>query len=175
MQDTTEIDLSHRANLSGLGQIGNGKGRGMLLQTVLAVEPDKPTVLGCMAQKPFMRVPAPSNEQRYQRRHREHRETDVWMQMVEQVGSLPTRGMVVHVGDRGADMFPFCTSLSGHSHPFSGACRGSTGARKKARKRSATRSAKPALGPVRPAVRLKFLPDTGVKSARRSCSWRLGN
>ena len=117
VQDTTEIDLSHRANMSGLGQIGNGKGRGMLLQTVLAVEPDKRTVLGCMAQKPFMRVPAPSNEQRYQRRHREHRETDVWMQMVEQVGSLPTRGMVVHVGDRGADMFPFFRScLSTQTH-----------------------------------------------------------
>src|SRR5690349_17414722 len=37
VQDTTEIDLSHRATLSGLGQIGNAKGRGMLLQTVLAV------------------------------------------------------------------------------------------------------------------------------------------
>jgi hypothetical protein len=79
----------------------------MLLQTVLAVEPESRAVLGCIAQKPFVRVRAPAQEQRYQRRHREHRETDVWMQMVEQVGSPLTAGLLVHVGDRGADMFPF--------------------------------------------------------------------
>jgi hypothetical protein len=107
VQDTTEIDLSHRAKMSGLGQIGNAKGRGMLLQTVLAVEPESRAVLGCIAQKPFVRVRAPAQEQRYQRRHREHRETDVWMQMVEQVGSPLTAGLLVHVGDPRADMFPF--------------------------------------------------------------------
>ncbi len=39
VQDTTEIDLSHRAKMSGVGQIGNAKGCGILLQTVLAVIP----------------------------------------------------------------------------------------------------------------------------------------
>src|ERR1700730_2860315 len=52
VQDTTEIDLSHRNKMSGIGQIGNAKGRGLLLQTVLAVEPDTQAVLGCLAQKP---------------------------------------------------------------------------------------------------------------------------
>jgi hypothetical protein len=107
VQDTTDLDLSHRAKMSGLGQIGNAKGRGMLLQTVVAVEPASRAVLGCIAQKPFVRVSAPVQEQRYQRRHREHRETDIWMQMVEQVGSAPATSLLVHVGDRGADMFPF--------------------------------------------------------------------
>src|SRR5690348_1060782 len=107
VQDTTELDLSHRSKMVGLGQIGNAKGRGMLLQTVLAIVPESRMVLGCIAQKPFIRVPAPAKEQRYQRRHREHRETDVWMQMVEQVGSPPTASSLVHVGDRGADMVPF--------------------------------------------------------------------
>lgn len=107
VQDTTEMDLSHRAKMAGIGQIGNGKGRGMLLQTVLAVVPGTRRVLGCIAQKPFVRIPAPQKEQRYQRRHREQRETDVWMEMVQQIGSLPCTGRIVHVGDRGADMFPF--------------------------------------------------------------------
>ncbi|GHO48629.1 IS4 family transposase [Ktedonospora formicarum] len=117
VQDTTEIDLSHRGKMAGIGQIGNAKGRGFHLQTVLAVQPETRAVLGCLAQKPFVRLPAPKNEQRYQRRHREQRETDVWMQMIEHVGPSAADGLLVHVGDRGADMFPFfraCVSTQTH-------------------------------------------------------------
>jgi hypothetical protein len=107
VQDTTELDFSAHPAMTGLGQIGNGKGRGILLQTVLAVLPETRTVLGCLAQQPIMRVPAPPHEQRYQRRHRAHRETDIWLRLVEQVGPPPTgSGCLVHVGDRGAAMLP---------------------------------------------------------------------
>src|SRR5712691_3429619 len=68
MQDTTDIDLSHRHKISGVGQIGNERGRGFFVQTVLAVRPQTREVLGCMAQEPFVRVPAPQGEQRHQRR-----------------------------------------------------------------------------------------------------------
>lgn len=117
VQETTEIDLTHRAKMSGLGQIGNAKGRGFLLQTVLAVVPETHEVLGCLAQHPFVRIPAPAQEQRYQRRHRAQRETDGWMQMVQQAGSPASAGILVHVGDRGADLFPFfhaCLSTQTH-------------------------------------------------------------
>ncbi len=107
VQDTTEIDLSTHASMTGLGQIGNAHGRGFLLQTVLAVVPQTQAVLGCLAQKPFVRIPAPPNEQRYQRRHRAKRETDIWLQMVEQVGPPASPNLLVHVGDRGADMLAF--------------------------------------------------------------------
>ena len=50
-QDTTEIDLSTHATMSGLGQIGNAKGRGFLLQTVLAVVPETQAVLGLSGAK----------------------------------------------------------------------------------------------------------------------------
>jgi hypothetical protein len=117
VQDTTEIDLSHHAKMSGLGQIGNAKGRGILLQTVLAVAPQTRAVLGCIAQKPFVRIPAPPKEQRYRRRHREQRETDVWMEVVEYVGTPTATGMLVPVGDPSADMFPFFrTCLSTQTH-----------------------------------------------------------
>src|SRR5229473_2676051 len=68
VQDTTDIDLSHRHKISGVGQIGNERGRGFFVQTVLAVRPQTREVLGCMAQEPFVRVPAPQGEQRHQRR-----------------------------------------------------------------------------------------------------------
>src|SRR5690349_18877082 len=63
VQDTTDIDLSHRHKISGVGQIGNERGRGFFLQTVLAVHPQRREVLGCIAQEPFVRVPAPEGEQ----------------------------------------------------------------------------------------------------------------
>ena len=107
VQDTTDIDLSHRHKISGVGQIGNERGRGFFVQTVLAVRPERREVLGCMAQEPFVRIPAPEGELRYQRRKRDKRETDVWMRQVDAIGAPEPGCMWVHVGDRGADMFPF--------------------------------------------------------------------
>ena len=107
VQDTTDIDLSHRHKISGVGQIGNERGRGFFVQTVLAVRPGTREVLGCMAQEPFVRIPAPQGEQRHQRRKREERETDVWMRQVHAIGMPEPGSMWVHVGDRGADLFPF--------------------------------------------------------------------
>ena len=117
VQDTTDIDLSHRHKISGVGQIGNERGRGFFVQTVLAVRPETREVLGCMAQEPFVRIPAPKGEQRYQRRKRDKRETDVWMRQVQTIGTPEPGSMWVHVGDRGADMFPFfqaCRSTQTH-------------------------------------------------------------
>ena len=107
VQDTTDIDLSHRHKISGVGQIGNERGRGFLVQTVLAVRPEGREVLGCMAQEPFVRIPAPAGEHRHQRRKREERETAVWIRQVQTIGTPAPGSMWVHVGDRGADMFPF--------------------------------------------------------------------
>jgi hypothetical protein len=107
VQDTTDIDLSHRHKISGVGQIGNERGRGFFIQTVLAVRPQSREVLGCMAQEPFVRVPAPEGEQRHQRLKREVRESDVWIRQVHTIGMPAAGSMWVHVGDRGADMFPF--------------------------------------------------------------------
>jgi hypothetical protein len=99
VQDTTEVDLSHHPKTTGLGQGGNERGRGLSLQTVLAVLPE-------------------NGETRSQRRERE---TDVWMPQVTRLGTFSDQTSMVHVGDRGADLFPFCRSLPGHADPFSGA------------------------------------------------------
>src|SRR2546421_9631726 len=105
VQDTTDIDVSHRRKISGVGHIGNERGRGFFVQTVLAVRPETRELLLCMAQEPLVRIPAPEGEQRYQRRKREERETDVWMRQVHAIGTPEPGSMWVHVGDRGADMF----------------------------------------------------------------------
>src|SRR6266567_4138647 len=107
VQDTTDSDLSHRRKISGVGQKGLERGRGFFVQTVLAVRPPTREVLGCMAQEPFVRIPAPEGEQRYQRRKREARETAVWMRQVHAIGTPALGSVWVHVGDPRADMFPF--------------------------------------------------------------------
>ena len=107
VQDTTEMDLSPHPHTKGLGQVGNERGRGLYLQTVLAVAPQDGAVLGCALQEPWVRLPAPAGETRSQRRQRSQRETDVWMRLVTRLGSFPAETKVVHVGDRGADLFPF--------------------------------------------------------------------
>ena len=91
----------------GTGQVGNERGRGFSLQTMLAVLPQSRMVLGCALQEPFVRTPAPPKERRSQRRFRQDRETDVWMRLVSQIGSFPASSTIVHVGDRGADLFDF--------------------------------------------------------------------
>ena len=96
-----------RRKISGVGHIGNERGRGFFVQTVLAVRPETQEVLGCLAQEPFVRIPAPEGEQRHQRLKREKRETDVWIRQVHSIGTPDPGSMWVHVGDRGADMFPF--------------------------------------------------------------------
>lgn len=117
VQDTTEIDLSHHPKTSGLGPIGKGTTSGLLLQTVLAVLPESREVLGCAMQEPFVRQPIPTGETRSKRRQRIERETDVWMRQISHLGSFAPETMVVHVGDRGADMFPFFQAcLATHTH-----------------------------------------------------------
>jgi hypothetical protein len=116
VQDTTDLDFSHRGKMSGLGEIGDGNGRGIYLQTVLAVEPGNREVVGCAYQHPFIRLPAPKGETRAQRRKRA-KETDVWHHCAQHIGPSPAASMRVHVADRGADLFEFlhvCRSIETH-------------------------------------------------------------
>jgi transposase-like protein/DDE family transposase len=117
VQDTTDVDLSHHPKMSGVGQIGNERGRGLYLQTVLALVPETGEVLGCAIQEPFVRTPAPAGETRSKRRQRDTRETDVWMRLVQRLRSFSAKTLIVHMGDRGADLFPFFQACQAtHTH-----------------------------------------------------------
>jgi hypothetical protein len=64
VQDTSERDRAAHAATTGRGPIGTGNGRGLLVPTGWAVLPETRTVLGCLAHRPVVRVPAPPHEQR---------------------------------------------------------------------------------------------------------------
>ncbi len=109
VQDTTDLDDTPHPKTTGLGPIGDDRGRGLLLQTVLAIDPATHQVLGCAHQEPFVRQSAPKGETRAQRRKRS-KETDVWGRCVQARGPSCSSTLFVHVADRGADIFEFLDS-----------------------------------------------------------------
>jgi hypothetical protein len=114
VQDTSELDFTAHPSVTGLGPIGNGGGRGLLLQSMLAVRPGSHTVLGLAFQRPTIRQAAPVAESCVQRRQRE-RESQVWLAGIERIGSPPAGVRWVHVGERYADMWPFFTTCQATS------------------------------------------------------------
>lgn len=106
VQDTTTLDYSHHPTTTGLGPIGNGRGQGLLVQSILAVVPHPRRVLGLAHLEPFRRQPAPKGED-CATRQRRARESEVWPRAVAAVGPPPPGARWVHVGDRGGDIFAF--------------------------------------------------------------------
>ena len=109
VQDTTELDYTRYAEtLAGLGPLGDGRGRGLLLHSTLAVVPegDGGRVLGLAHQSISRRVPIPAGMSRRQRPP-EERESRLWREAVRALGPPPLGGprgtRWVLVGDRGAD------------------------------------------------------------------------
>jgi hypothetical protein len=105
LQDTTELDYTGHPTTTGLGPIGNGGGRGFLLQTILAVVPRPRQVLGVAYQEPFLRRPAP-RQTSARRKHRD-RESQVWPRAATACGAPPPGTRWVHVGDAYSDLFDF--------------------------------------------------------------------
>jgi hypothetical protein len=102
--DTTDIDhFSHRAT-TGLGQLGKGDGRGMQLHSCLVYNCGDKQIEGVAGAIIHYRPVAPQNETRMQRLSRA-RESELWGNLVDLVGSAPPGSQWIHVFDRGGDNF----------------------------------------------------------------------
>lgn len=104
IQDTTELNYTHHRSKEGLGPVGDGKGRGVLLHTTLAVTPGEgPEVLGVAHQQTVLRQPKGNPRPKYTGSP----EGQVWGQGAAAVGDAPAEALWVHVGDGGSDDFRF--------------------------------------------------------------------
>lgn len=104
ISDTTDIDhFSHHAT-TGLGMLGDGVGRGMQLHSCLVYDCGRKQIRGLAGAKLNYRIRVPKNETRMQRLKRK-RESEVWGDVVEQVGNSPEDSQWIHVFDRGGDNF----------------------------------------------------------------------
>ena len=108
LADTTEIDFGIKREIDGLGPTGNGGGHGFLLHSALVVRAESEEVVGLAGGTIHYRQPAPARENTAQRLKRD-RESQVWGEVIDQVGRAPEGTQWVHVLDRGADNFEvFC-------------------------------------------------------------------
>ena len=117
IHDTTELDYTSLTSLTGLGQIGNGNGRGYECHNTLAVHAPTRTVLGLANQILARRDTVGKGESRQARRERETRESRLWKRGSEAVGPAPEGALWVDVCDRGADVFEYIAykhKSSGH-------------------------------------------------------------
>jgi hypothetical protein len=104
VEDKSEIDLTTREKITGLGQIGNGHGRGLIQHSTLAVRPGG-ELMGVLDQHWFARIDVPEGETRTQKLER-WQESDVWADAIKRVGASPEGCRLVHVMDREGDCFP---------------------------------------------------------------------
>lgn len=129
LHDDTLLDFSHRHSLTGLGPIGNGHGRGLMVHSCLMVRPDG-EVLGLAHQAVWARAEKPRKQRRRLKALRKRRligapaapvrsrprrrrakpprartEAAVWEETVVAIGPCPPGRLWVSIGDRGADVF----------------------------------------------------------------------
>lgn len=103
VEDTTELDYTAHASKADLGPIGDGRGRGLLLHSTLAVEPTTRTLLGLAHAQVVVRQPKTPGRPKWAGTP----EGQVWVVSVQQVGSPPPAVLWVHVSDSGSDSYAY--------------------------------------------------------------------
>ncbi len=116
VQDTTDLDYTHRTAVRGLGKIGDGRGRGFRQHTALAVS-EEGRLWGVLHQKWFLPSEPPEGETRRQRQSRWN-EPDVWGDIARGIGLWPRPSRLIHVGDRHSDVFRFLCICRELGHGF---------------------------------------------------------
>lgn len=104
ISDTTDIDRTTHQSTAGLGMLGDGKGRGVQLHNCLVYNTDEGLIEGAAGAMLHYRSHAPKNETRMQRLSRV-RESELWGNLVTEIGSPPEASQWIHVFDRGGDNF----------------------------------------------------------------------
>ena len=110
IQDTTELDFTSMTQAQGYGPIGDHRGQGLFVHTLLCLNPEDEQLLGVAAQRCWARQHDGSykhTETRAQRYRRKDKESDVWHQVLADVGPVPQGRRWVSIGDRGSDSFVY--------------------------------------------------------------------
>jgi len=105
IQDWTTLDYSAHPKTHGIGPVGSRSQRGMLLHSVLAVEPRQRQVLGLAYAQVIIRA-EPRLPPQGSKRH-VGAEGQAWERAVETLGAAPPGVEWVHVSDRESDIFEY--------------------------------------------------------------------
>jgi hypothetical protein len=130
IQDTTWLDYTAHPQTQGLGWFGyDGKknktiGNGLFLHSVLAVEPQaegNARVIGLAWATTYARNGEPlrgDQSKRSQRRRSVDRESQRWIESVQEVGKSPPLSRWIHVGDRESDIYDLYEKAQTHNVGF---------------------------------------------------------
>jgi hypothetical protein len=110
IQDGSEL-IYNNLKWTDLGPTADASGNGIMFHSCLAVKftGNQPQVIGLTGQKAWIREQA---NEKSDRKAREEKESQVWQEMIDQIGPVPTGCKWTTVGDRGADIFSFVESLA---------------------------------------------------------------
>jgi hypothetical protein len=113
IEDTTELDYSSRRKTEQLGFIGNERGRGILLHSMLAVrvqawdleQNPEGIAVGLLHQKSWIRTQSGLRRQNWRQRMSRHRESERWAEVLDQLGAVPRGCQWIYVADREAEFY----------------------------------------------------------------------
>jgi hypothetical protein len=117
IQDTSEINFATTAGRRrGLGEIGKGNGRGVLLHPMLAVDAENGSCLGLLSGQVWTRKGRRTVS--HDRRGLSDKESQRWIATAEAAApQLAKAAMVTALGDRESDIFAFyASSAEQHYH-----------------------------------------------------------
>ena len=104
ISDTTDINRYTHQATTDLGMLGDGKGRGVQLHSSLIYNSEEQLIEGVAGSVLYYRSHVPKNETRMQRLRRV-RESELWGNLVAELGPAPEGSHWIHVFDRGGDNF----------------------------------------------------------------------
>jgi hypothetical protein len=113
LEDTTELDYSSHRRAEQLGFIGDGRGRGLLLHSTLAVRVEawdlnqapEGIAVGLLWQKSWVRTRQGLRRQPWRQRMSRPRESDRWAKVLDEVGGPPPGCQWIYTADREADFY----------------------------------------------------------------------
>jgi hypothetical protein len=126
IEDTTELDYSSHRRTEQLGFIGNGRGRGLLLHSTLAIRVEawdleqrpEGIAVGLLQQKSWIRTQSGLRRQHWRERMSRPRESDRWAKIWDEVGAPPEGCQWIYLADREADFYEPIQRCQRHGGDF---------------------------------------------------------
>jgi len=126
IEDTTQLDYSSHRRTEQLGFIGNGRGRGLLLHSTLAIRVEawdleqrpEGIAVGLLQQKSWIRTQSGLRRQRWRERMSRPRESDRWAKVWDEVGAPPEGCQWIYLADREADFYEPIQRCQRHGGDF---------------------------------------------------------
>jgi hypothetical protein len=114
--DTTVVSFDGDRDISGMGIVSSGSAKGYLLHSSLLVTADNSHQIGGLAGQTIHYRQGVAKSEPIRQRRKRQRESEIWGQVINQVGPPPENVRWTHVFDRGGDNFEvYCHLLLNQS------------------------------------------------------------